>query len=317
MNQPLVTVLMPVYNGEQYLRKAIDSILTQTYTDFELLIVNDGSTDKSLQIANSFKDDRIKIINQSNTGVSIALNNGLKQAKGKYIARMDADDICKPERLEVQMRYLLQHPECILLGTEAEYIDEQEQYVFPYKSPGYSHEELVNALQYDCPFLHISVIFLKSAVINIGGYNKDAYLFEDYFLWTKLVKFGNVACLKENLISCRLNPSSVTLDYRDYSKEYWELKKKAIRTGFISEEDAELMRKNIQGITAKTKLFSYHSLLSKKYLWNNYQPKKARANILKALNVNPFAFKPYIFYLFSFLPKTVVFKIYNLAKPTL
>ncbi len=122
---PKVSVIMSVYNGDKYLREAIESILNQTFTDFEFIIVNDGSTDNSLEIIESYDDERIKTINnKKNIGLTKSLNKALKFAKGKYIARQDADDVSLPNRFEKQVEYLDSHPEVALVGTSVYLIDE-------------------------------------------------------------------------------------------------------------------------------------------------------------------------------------------------
>ena len=103
--KPLVSVLMPVYNGELYLKEAISSVLQQTFTDFEFIIINDGSTDKSQEVINTFNDERIKTVTQKNIGVAKSLNKGLAMAEGSYIWRHDADDICLTEQLEKQYNF--------------------------------------------------------------------------------------------------------------------------------------------------------------------------------------------------------------------
>lgn len=111
MQKPLFSVLMPVYNGEKYLREAIDSILEQTLTDFEFLIIDDGSKDNSVQIINSYNDPRIRLVkNETNLGISKTLNRGIEMASAEFIARMDADDISYPARLQKQYDYLIKHP---------------------------------------------------------------------------------------------------------------------------------------------------------------------------------------------------------------
>jgi glycosyltransferase involved in cell wall biosynthesis len=314
MNLPLITVLMPVFNGEKYLRQAIDSILNQSYSSFEFIIVNDGSTDNTEAIIRSYSDHRIKLINRSNGGVSAALNTGLQYASGKYIARMDSDDIAMPERLSVQLDFMINHVEYVLVGSDAEYIDEDGIFIFQYHNSGYTHEEIKRVLSYDCAFLHSSVMFLKSAVLELGGYSLDAYLFEDYFLWIKLINKGKFACIKQNLIAYRLNPSSITIDYRDYSKEYLRIKRQAIISGSISELEAVLLKKNVNKISLAQKRFSYFSLLGKKYLWNNHQAKKARFFLLKAIRIKPFKFNPYLLILVSFLPATSISSLYRFIK---
>src|SRR3989344_927550 len=125
MNKPSVSVLMSTYNGAVYLRQAINSILNQTFTDFEFIIVDDNSTDNSGEILRSYNDPRIRIIqNNKNIGLTKSLNKGLKEAQGKYIARMDADDVSLLDRLKEQYNFLEAHPTIALVGSWAESMDE-------------------------------------------------------------------------------------------------------------------------------------------------------------------------------------------------
>ena len=114
---PKVTVLMPVYNGEKYLEEAIDSVLAQTLPDFEFLIIDDGSTDKTPQILKSYTDTRLRLFHQNNRGLTRSLNKGIQFSGGEYVARMDADDIALPERLEKQVKFLDEHPEIGVVGS--------------------------------------------------------------------------------------------------------------------------------------------------------------------------------------------------------
>ena len=306
---------MPVYNGALYLREAIDSILNQTYTDFEFLIINDGSTDDTEAIISSYSDKRIRLVNQKNAGVSAALNHGIQLAKGTYIARMDADDRCMPTRLEEQMLFLDTHPEYIMIGADADYMDKDGMFVFHYSNTGHSNEEISKRVDWiTCPFLHSVVIYKKEAVIAAGSYDENAYLFEDHFLWIKLIKMGKVANLKKALISVRLNPSSVTIDQRDCSSEYLRIKNKAIQTGLLNDEEGAILRKNVIKISASQKLYSYHAYLGKKFLWNNYHAANARKHFLEAINVYPLKVKSYLLLTMSFLPASMIKMIYQKVK---
>src|ERR1700761_448098 len=122
-HQPHISVLMPAYNAEKYIGTAINSLLKQTFSSFELVIINDGSTDNTINIINAFNDKRIKLVDQQNKGIAAALNHGLKIARAPYIARFDADDICMPERLEVQYNFLSMNPDYVIVGSDADYID--------------------------------------------------------------------------------------------------------------------------------------------------------------------------------------------------
>jgi len=307
-----VTVLMPVYNGENYLREAIDSVLQQSFKDFELLIVNDGSTDKTEEILRSYTDARLRYINQANAGVSAALNTGLKEAKGKYIARFDADDICYPQRLELQYRFMETHPDYILIGSDADYMSEEGEFLFTYKNTGYSNEEINERLKVYCPFVHSTVFYLKQVVLDCGSYNVNAHSFEDYFLWIHLIKLGKVCNFKEPLIKVRFNASSVTVDDKDRDTVFVQLKKKAIETGKLTDEEGALLLGSIKRLSKFKKESSYHRMLGKKYLWNNYQPVNARQHLLKTMKMEPFNLNTYLLFALSFFPKGLIKKIYDL-----
>ncbi len=212
MNTPMITVLMPAYNAEKYIGEAIDSVLKQSFIDFELLIINDGSTDDTQKVVGSFNDDRIVLVEQVHGGVSNALNNGLARAKGKYIARFDSDDICLPQRLEKQFTFLEADPEYVIVGTDAEYMLENGDHLFDFTCIGHTNDELVDKLYFYCPFIHSSVMYRKDAVLKAGGYSLLAHNFEDYLLWTQLSKLGKLHNLRETLIRIRFNPASVTID---------------------------------------------------------------------------------------------------------
>ncbi len=214
MADPRITVLMPVYNAGKYIGEAIRSVMEQSFTDFELLIVNDGSTDDTLSVINTFSDARIRVINQENKGVAAALNKGLSHARAPYIARFDADDICYPERLQVQYDFLTANTSYSLVGASVDYIDVTGHYVFTYHPTGRNSEEMHRLVYRVCPFIHSSVFYKKEAVLRMGGYNEHAYTFEDHLLWAKLLKQENACNLQEVLIKVRLNPESVTIDER-------------------------------------------------------------------------------------------------------
>ena len=307
-----ITVLMPVFNAEKFIKEAIDSVLTQTFTDFELLIINDGSTDSTVQIINSFSDSRIKLIHQKNGGVSEALNTGLLAATGKYIARFDADDVCYPERLKLQYDFMIAHPDYILVGSDANYITEEGEFIFTYKNIGHSNEDIKSKISIYCPFVHSTVFYKKEIILKLGGYNKNAHSFEDYFLWKNLINFGKVYNFEKPLIKVRFNPASVTIDEKDRDPLFNTIKKKALFTGKITEEEAEQLLSSIKKISYIKKVSSYNSILGKKYLWNNYQPKKARKYLLQSILIDPFKIQNYYLMFFSFLPKMLIKKIYEL-----
>lgn len=306
-----LTVLMPVYNAGKYLSEAIESVLNQTFTEFEFLLINDGSTDNSLEIIKGYNDKRIRIITRENGGVSAALNTGLKHAVGTYIVRFDGDDICYPERIRLQYEFMVNNPDYVLAGSDADYINKEGEYIFTFENPGHTDEEIRVKAQESCPFIHSTVIYRKQDVIDLGGYEVKAHTFEDYFLWTKLLKKGKVINFNQPLIKVRFNPESVTVDSRDYTKTFRSLHKKALITGEISDEEGQLIRNSILKLSKSKKEFSYNRMLAKKYLWNNYHPEKARAHLKQALKIKPLDITSYGLLILSFLPKKTINSIYS------
>src|SRR3989344_7907586 len=201
-NNPMVTVLMPVYNGERYLRQYIESILNQAYKDYELLIIDDASTDTSRKIIHSYHDPRIRLIeNTGNLGLIKTLNHGLSLAKGDYIARQDQDDISHPMRLEKQVGYLNSHPEIVLLGTRIDTIDQKGRKSESYGYSTASSEDAIYwQLMFTNPFAHPSVMMRATTVRAIGGYDEYFIDCEDYDLFSRLTHAHKTTNLNEALL---------------------------------------------------------------------------------------------------------------------
>jgi len=211
---PEVTVLMPVYNGERYLREAIESILRQTFTDFEFLIIDDGSTDGSAATVKGYNDGRIRLVeNEQNIGLTRSLNRGLHLARGEYIARMDADDISLPERLAEQARHLDQHPEVAVATSGWELIDECGQSLARHSHP-LSSEEIYYFLTFFNCVHHSSVLFRKDFVMRLGGYDEAVKYSQDYDLWLKVSRLAKIAMSKKVLTRFRLSESSVSSRFK-------------------------------------------------------------------------------------------------------
>lgn len=231
MTEPIVSVVMPVYNGSQYLREAIDSILNQTFKDFELIIVNDGSTDNSEDIILSYKDPRLCYIkNEKNSGICITLNKGLDYAHGKYIARMDCDDISLPERFKKQVDYLERHQNIGAIGTDiitfGEGLDER---YFDFVHDQYGCKA---GLLFATCFAHPTVM-LRTSIINEHKLRyDDAYRgLEDFELWYRLSKYSDIVNLPEALVKYRLHKSQVT---QNVTKQVSDMEKKFFRDRFLS-----------------------------------------------------------------------------------
>lgn len=307
MSTPVVTVLMPAYNAGKFIKEAIQSVLAQSFADFELLIVDDGSSDDTIAVIQSFTDPRIKYIQQLHRGIASALNTGLQEAKGIYIARFDADDICMPDRLEKQVAFLETDHTYVLCGGNAEYISEAGEHLFNFTCTGHTHEEIARQLYVYCPFIHSAVMYRKDVVMATGGYSPHAHNFEDYLLWVQLSAYGRYANLYEQLIKVRFNPASVTIDEKWRGYRFRQLKKDIINRGSITtKEGIELLAIIQHQDTQKIKKGAYYALCGKKFLINNHQPSKARTYFSKAIYTHPLRLDNYAFYLLSYFPQHLI-----------
>lgn len=306
---------MPAYNAEKYIGEAIESILCQSLTDFEFLIINDGSTDNTETVIRSYKDYRIRLINQQNKGIAASLNLGLSLARADYIARFDADDIAFPQRLEKQYRMMEKDSDLAVVGTSVNYIEQDGQFVFTWHPPAYSDPLIRKLVKKTCPFIHSSVLYKKSVIVEVGGYNVHAHTFEDHFLWSRIAAQHKMCNLYEPLIQVRLNASSITIDEKWRPREFQEIKKNVLLSGNISPEEGHTLDTIIEKQNKKRiKLGAYYALLGKKYLWNTHDPVKARKNLLKALAFNPLYTTGYGLLAASYLPQEFIASCYKLMK---
>ena len=203
---PAVTVLMPVYNAERFVAKTLDSVLAQTFTDFEFLIINDGSTDRSTEILQDYarRDARIWLVSRPNTGYVAALNEGLGLARGEFVARIDADDLADPRRLELQVARMRAEPQLVALGSNAWAMDESGRMLGDYDVP-LTHEEIeANHLRGSSSIHHPAVMLRPEAVKRVGGYRQQFMPCEDFDLWLRLGEVGQLANLPEKLLTKRL-----------------------------------------------------------------------------------------------------------------
>jgi len=236
IKKPLITVYMPVFNAAKFLDQSIGSILNQTFSDFEFIIVDDASTDNSWKIIKSYakKDKRIVAIkNKINLGVSLTSNITISQAKGKFIARMDADDISTPDRLQKQIDYLKNNPKTIIVGGQCTIIDENNQIIGEKKFP-ITHKQINNMIFWAVPiqqgFMMINRSLLPKKFV---WYSPSKFSAEEVDLYFNLSKFGNFANLSDNLYFYR--QVSTGLSHQNPKKTFWiTLKSRlnAINNGF-------------------------------------------------------------------------------------
>jgi glycosyltransferase involved in cell wall biosynthesis len=208
---PKISVVMPVFNGDDFLELAIKSVLAQTYNNFEFIIINDGSTDNSLEIIRKFSDNRIKLItNDQNLGIIKTLNKGMKLSQGDYIVRMDSDDICHPNRFEKQLRYMENHKDVAICGTWINEINEKGKNL---RTKSYSTDSI--QLKYELLFsnvlAHPSIIIRKNIFdLNEFYYDENYIHAEDFELWNRLSKKYRIANIPETLLNYRISKNGIS-----------------------------------------------------------------------------------------------------------
>ncbi len=255
---------MSVYNAEKYLRDAIESILNQTFIDFEFLIINDCSTDNSKNIILSYKDIRIKYIeNEKNIGLTKSLNKGIDLAKGEFIARMDADDISMPQRFERQINFFTQNPEFALCGTSLIVMNEQNEQISTWN---YENNNLKERLFFGNYFAHSSIM-AKTIVFKEFMYNENLYAAQDYFLWSQIALKYQVTNLSELLIKYRVHNESISV-----SK--FNMQEDSVKQTFAF----HLQQIGLKKLTEPQKEFHYQILRNKTEM--DYQNRQS-INILK------------------------------------
>jgi GT2 family glycosyltransferase len=200
---PKVSVLMSVLNGREFLRPAVDSVLGQTFTDFEFIIIDNASHDDTPAILDSYADARIvRLRNERVLSLTQSLNKGLRVARGEYVARLDADDVAAPDRLMRQVEFLNDHSDLVLVGSGARAIDEAGQVIGRIDPPKAS-AELYNALAYSNPIVHSAAMFRREPVVALGGYPEIYVYAQDLALWLKLARCGSIGMVPGLLVDLR------------------------------------------------------------------------------------------------------------------
>ncbi len=209
---PVVSVLIPVFNAAPYLASALASVQAQTFADFEIIAVDDGSTDGSSGILDRIaaSEPRLRVIRRPNTGIVGALNDGLAATRGEFIARMDADDLCLPERFARQLEYLRRHPDCVCVGSAFRYIDDMGSHLKECR-----RQTAHDAIERDLltgdggAIIHPAAMFRRDAVVRAGAYREAAQWVEDLDLYLRLARVGRLANLEGVLLYYRLHVQSV------------------------------------------------------------------------------------------------------------
>ena len=244
-----ISVVMAVYNGERHLPSAVESILRQSFCDFEFIIVNDGSTDGSRAILEDFAahDRRIKIIDQPNTGLTQALHSGCCAAIGEFIARQDADDWSHPQRLERLVQLLDACPTAVMAGSWALHIDDDGEIVDRIQPPADAQEATRRLLHERCgPPAHGAMAVRRSAYEQVGGYRVCFYYAQDSDLWLRLAQIGLVAYVPEELYHARLSPASISGSRSNWQLQFGELGRLAHAARMRGESDEPFVNRALR-----------------------------------------------------------------------
>ena len=242
---PKISVVMSVFNGSDFLKNAVQSILDQTYTDFEFIIIDDGSTDDSVKIIKKFKDKRIRLITQHNHGLVFSLNKAISLSRGEYIARQDADDISLPKRLEKEIRWISKDSNRGLVSTYFSLIDYKTSkptgvsLVFPA-----NHIDLRRAMYITNPFAHGAALFRKKAILENGGYSSDYGPTEDYDMWRKIAEKWTVGLIPDVLFYYRINnPESISQKSNEKQNFYVQkIRDELWQKPFLKKSPPEIVR---------------------------------------------------------------------------
>jgi glycosyltransferase involved in cell wall biosynthesis len=260
---PLISVLMPVYNGQQYLAEAIESILNQTYKHFELLLLDDGSSDNSERIIKDFNDSRIVYVkNETNKGLIYTLNRGIGLAKGIFIARMDADDVSIATRFEKQIEEFKKDEKLVICGSFIKtFGNGTEEYI---SHIPVTNAQIMSSIFFVCPFAHPSVMIKKESLLQLNEFYREDYKHsEDYDLWSRLVFVGNSKNIPEFLLNYRVHDKQVSTVFEDH--KYQSVSK--IQTNLLSQfniipnaTESTFLLNLFKGISKQDKHYLYSGL---------------------------------------------------------
>jgi glycosyltransferase involved in cell wall biosynthesis len=286
--KPTVSVLMAVYNTQRYVAQAIESILKQTFTDFELILIDDGSTDRSLQILQHYaaQDARIRLTSRENRGIPKTRNEMLAQAEGEFIAILDSDDVALPDRLARQVEFLQQRPEVVWVGGAFELIDDRGHLLIRIALP--ESNQQIRSLLADgqISFLHPTAMLRRAAAVAVGGYDEELPLAEDLDLWLRLSEVGELANLAETVVQYRLHPNSICTRNQMNPKEAQEVLDRAWKKGITRKR---IEPETVCGWRPSDDRISQHQFMIK-YGWWAFHSQQRRAAVFygtRAIALNP------------------------------
>ena len=293
-----ISVLMSAYNAQEYIEETIKSILNQTFSDFEFIIIDDGSIDNTKMIIDKFNDCRINYYYFENSGLSKSLNRGLKISTGKYIARIDADDICYPTRLEKQYNFMEENPSYVLCGSYTDVIDENGHYIYTFRDIPTSNDCIQKEMEKRNCIVHSSSFYIRQIALSIGGYYEPIkQYFEDYMFFYQFLKQGKAYNFSEPLIKYRLSPGSIST--RNKNPKYEKLVQNVIHRGYINDDEKKFLFDHKKNKAKKHIQLSNHFLsLSRLVFIHQANFHKSLYYLTKAIKANPFNLNIFVSFLY-------------------
>lgn len=280
----MVTVLMPVYNGERFLYEAIKSILNQSLQDFEFLIINDGSTDNSESIIKNFDDPRINYISKKNEGLSKTLNYGVKIAKYDYVARMDCDDIATQDRLKIQLDFMIKNPKFVLVGGSAVEVNEGGEYIRD-RITEVNEEKIREKLPFTS-FIHPTVMFRRDVAKQTNGYPEEiSGKGEEAVFFNSMSKEGQVINLPNIFLKYRVSRFSLSPRDRNSQKIINDCVLFYAKNNYLNDVLLEKFSSIELNLSKDLRLFNYYRYLCLCYTLNNYQFRKSISYLVKSYKI--------------------------------
>jgi glycosyltransferase involved in cell wall biosynthesis len=262
-DKPLVSIVIPVHNGEEYIKEAIDSCLNQTYGNIEIIVVDDKSTDDTLKILKEYRDKITVISVEKQNGLGNVLNIGIRASKGQYIARMDADDVMYPSRIEKQVEYMQEHPSCVAVSGQIDIIDSDGN-ITGHREYAIEDRDIKKNMFLFQPFAHPAVMLRKSTLEDVGLYPENMWKVEDVKLFFLLSQKGEFHNIEDTVLKYRMtfNTQSQS-NMLDHFKKTNEIRKWAIKELGIKPTFREYVIWNLQKIAVPILGLLPHSLFMK------------------------------------------------------
>ncbi|MBC7784651.1 MAG: glycosyltransferase [Burkholderiales bacterium] len=301
---PCVSIIMAVFNGKHFLPPTMRSVLSQTFGDFEFIVIDDGSTDGVTDLLRQYakEDSRIRLIVRENKGLTPSLNEALRLAESPLIARMDSDDIARPDRLAKQVQFMNANPQCVLLGGAYELIDEHGRLLTTLSPPLDDASLQQQCLDGTTPICHPLAMFRRDAAREAGGYDESFTVAQDLDFWLRLGEIGQLACLPDVLLQYRMHEKSVSekkqaqqvANMKRACEAAW--RRRGLGAGNFKGADGWRAQSDSSSRLKQTLKFGW-------WAFNSGQRRTARSYGLRAIKMSPFKSDGYRLVYASFKPK--------------